>query len=269
MDIESAPHVAEASENRPADVSPARPRRFGAVKALLTFLGVIVVQLLVGFGFGIAATLFAVARGANLGHPEEVKRLTTQITVPLLLISPFIALFATLFFTRIWAWDLARDPSPSGLGLVAVSKRRLVVSAAIGMATALAYLAFARFVTPPRPGTQLGPAAAAAASGLFARAVWTFLAICLAPPIEEFLFRGLLLKGFVTSWGTAGGAISVTFLFVISHLAETFHYLPALLGISALAIGAVICRIKTVSILPAIALHCGYNLVLVAALPYL
>jgi membrane protease YdiL (CAAX protease family) len=266
--MDEAP-LPESSQNEGHQPSRGTPHRFGAGKAFITFLGVNLAQIFVGIGFVVVSVVIVAIRGANLQDPAALRQLTTQSGVLLLLVSPLAAIAATLFFARLWAWDLTQDKSPSGMGVTAVKVRAVVAAGVVGIASAVTYLLFAHFAVPPRPGTPLGPLAALAATSSFARGAWAFLAICLAPPIEEFLFRGMLLKGFASSWGMPASAAVVTMLFVLSHVFETYHYLPAMIGISILAVGTLVFRLSTRSILPAIALHCGYNLAIVFAVPFL
>ena len=50
-----------------------------------------------------------------------------------------------------------------------------------------------------------GPVAKMAASNGMGRAVWAVLAVLIAPPVEELLFRGVMLRGMIASWGGADG----------------------------------------------------------------
>ncbi|HJX26769.1 MAG TPA: CPBP family intramembrane glutamic endopeptidase, partial [Thermoanaerobaculia bacterium] len=106
---------------------------------------------------------------------------------------------------------------------------------------------------------------AAAAAGGLSRIAWAVLALAFAPIVEEFLFRGLLLYGFTSSWGASAAAVAVTVLFVLLHLPETINYWPAIVAVSMLAIGTLAARQRTGSLFPAAALHLTYNLVLVVA----
>src|SRR5262249_17960976 len=154
---------------------------FGAGKALITLLVVNLAQILAGFAISVAALVVAILRGANVQDPAGAKRLLSELSVPLLIISPVIAILVTMIFVRLWAWDLARDRSPAGLGIVPAQRWQVLAAGVTGIAFAVAYFVFARLFVPPRPGTALGPAAAAAATGPVALAVWSFLAVSLAP----------------------------------------------------------------------------------------
>ncbi len=91
-------------------------------------------------------------------------------------------------------------------------------------------------------------------------ALWAVSGLCLAPLIEELLYRGVLYLGFVHSWGNPWAALVVTLLFSSAHLSsaeDVIHkiWTTALVG----ALGLLI-RVRTDSLFPAMAFHCAYNM---------
>jgi membrane protease YdiL (CAAX protease family) len=257
----SEPNVA-TSERAPSQAA-GRTSEFGAGKAIAILVLVFLAQLVIGVVVVVASLIIAAVTGANLSDPHVVRLLTSQLSVPLLLISPLIATAVIALLVRLWAWDVVRDSSPAGIGWRGVPRRDVLQWAAAGAAIVVSYLVVAKFLLPPRSGTLPGPLTTIAAAGGIGRAAWAVVAVLLAPPIEEFLFRGLLLKGLSTSWGRGVAYVLVTICFVVSHLFETYHYLPALIGITLLAMATLIARVKSASIVPAISVHSTYNLILV------
>jgi membrane protease YdiL (CAAX protease family) len=96
--------------------------------------------------------------------------------------------------------------------------------------------------------------------------VWIMLALVLAPPIEELLFRGVLYGGYRKSFGASTAAVLTTGIFVVLHLTETIHFPPATISVTGLAVAALWFRLRTAAIGPAVTVHFGYNLVAVIAL---
>jgi len=121
-----------------------------------------------------------------------------------------------------------------------------------------------RFV-PFKANVDYGPLTQLAQSGGWPRLAWAIVAIVLAPTVEEFLFRGVLLAGFARAWGIRVAASLVTILFVGMHFPYAARYWPAVLGVTVLAIFLVIVRKRTGSLLPGVAAHLAYNSVVVAA----
>jgi membrane protease YdiL (CAAX protease family) len=85
------------------------------------------------------------------------------------------------------------------------------------------------------------------------------------PTLEELLFRGVAFGGFAKSFrvGWAGALTSVIFIAV--HGPKLRSYGPFASGLVVLAIGALMCRIRFKSVLPAIAFHIAYNTALSVA----
>jgi len=115
----------------------------------------------------------------------------------------------------------------------------------------------------PTAGQSYGPLATAAQLGGWQRLLWAIIALLLAPPIEEFIFRGVLFSGVSNSIGVFFSAVITTLIFIVIHIPEAQYYWPTLIGIGALSIATIFFRIKTKSFIPAIAVHFSYNLVIV------
>ena len=88
------------------------------------------------------------------------------------------------------------------------------------------------------------------------------MVLLIAPPVEEFIFRGMLFTGLSNTLGIYLSAFIVSCLFVGIHVAEAIHYWPTWVALSFLAIATMTMRIKYQSLLPALATHFSYNLVI-------
>ncbi|HYK05644.1 MAG TPA: CPBP family glutamic-type intramembrane protease [Thermoanaerobaculia bacterium] len=260
-DIPELPPVTEP-EPEPEPPQPKRPS-FRAGKAFATFALTIAGQFFTGIAVIVIAMLVAAATGAPFADSKFIEGLMKRWEVPLIVATVLVTALMTWVATRIWAWDLFRDRTEAGLGLRRTSSRWTLVGAGTGVAVAFCYFAIATWFVPFDPKTPLGPMAQFVASGVLARIVFTVIALTYAPLVEEFLFRGLLFKGFSASWGVVGGGAMVTILFVLLHLFETINYWPATLAIVTLAIAALIVRIRSGSLVPPVALHFAYNAVVV------
>jgi membrane protease YdiL (CAAX protease family) len=151
------------------------------------------------------------------------------------------------------------------IGWIGARTRDLWLSASVGVLLVLLYMgAVAAF--PPPPGQKFGVVSELLKSGGSAVHIWAVGAVLFSPPVEEFVFRGLLFTGFSRSWGVWAASIFVTVLFVSVHLPETVHYVPAVLVQVLFSSATLVARIATRSLLPSIVLHATYNLGLVAIL---
>jgi membrane protease YdiL (CAAX protease family) len=255
------------SLEEPSYAAPQGPSasQFGAAKALLAFFLLLVAQFSAGVFVVVIAMVFAVARGANLNDPSLAHTITGQVTAPLLFAAAAFSTIAAIAVARLWAWPAVFDRSENGVGFARPETRHLIVWTAAGIAISAFYIATAQWIVPPDPSTPMGPLASAASSGGMNRIMWIFLALIFAPLVEEFFFRGLLLKGFSNSWGKWPAAVAVTVLFVSLHLFETYAYWPATVAVVTMAVVAWIARTSSRSLIPPIAMHFGYNLAIVVS----
>jgi membrane protease YdiL (CAAX protease family) len=75
----------------------------------------------------------------------------------------------------------------------------------------------------------------------------------------------VMFTGLARSWGTAVAGIVTTLLFLAVHLLEAGLYFPALAAIASMGVAALWLRIRTRSLAPAVALHVGYNAVIIGS----
>ena len=145
--------------------------------------------------------------------------------------------------------------------------RDVLVGVLAGVLLVAGYLLLAVKVHPPTAGQRWGLLASAAASGGWQRGLWALIAL-VAPPIEEFVFRGVLWSGLRRSFGPGVAGVAVTLLFVGSHVTEALSYWPAWVAIAGLGLGTLLLRVQSRSLTPPVALHESYNcaLILVAFL---
>lgn len=239
------------------------PRLFGATRAILTFVLVIVAQVVAGIGVIAYALVRDVVRGINVGSPLYVGRMTEQMMPATLYATVFITAAAVYLMLRVWGGHLVFDRSVHGFGLFVPPLKQIAVWTAIGFASAAAILTLSQFVDAH--GAKGGPLWHMAESGGSARLAWAFAGLVYAPVFEELIFRGLMLRGFMASWGLPAAGILVTVLFFVSHIPEMIGYWPSMLGIFLLSVLTLAARLRTGSVVSAMYVHLAYNVTLVAA----
>ncbi len=240
----------------PAPAVPAPPP-FRAWRAIFS-LGLV---LLLQVGVGVLVTMFCIA--LNGIHVVGTASGMKEIAAPLLLSIGLSSLGATALAAVLWAKPLIRNRGPEGLGFVLPRISMLVTGLFVGAAVAGFYVLMCLVAGPDPSSLDDSFMAQAVAQGGFARLSWALLALLFAPCYEEVLFRGLLWKGFSASWGKWPAGILVTLLFTGLHFSEVKNYWPAALGIATMAVLALAARIQTGSLATAIAIHFGYNGVIV------
>lgn len=237
--------------------------QFGAAKAFAAFGLLMLAQLVMGIAIGVAVLVYMIASGFEPQGRAFAQHFPQYATVPTLIGGIAISVLMVYAITRLWAWDLVKDRTDNGVGVRPVPRLVILISLLLGIVLCISWSVLSAWLVPFEPSKPLGPLASAAVSGGLSRFVWAAVAVLIAPWLEEYFFRGLLLKGFSTTWGTLGGAIGVTVLFVLVHLFETLRYWPATVAVTLLAIVAVSLRLYYRSLAPAIALHAAYNAVIV------
>lgn len=95
--------------------------------------------------------------------------------------------------------------------------------------------------------------------GAWAAALLFVMAVVMAPPLEEVLFRGLLLPALRRRYRFAFSALVVTVLFTALHTSQTGTYLPPLAGIALCGYLLAWLRESSGSLWPSIAFHAGFN----------
>ena len=86
--------------------------------------------------------------------------------------------------------------------------------------------------------------------------MWAFIAVVLAPVLEEVLFRGILVNRWGMKWGVRTGIIVSSVLFGVCHLMDTA-------GATAFGLIATVLYLQTRTLLIPIALHAANNVVFV------
>jgi membrane protease YdiL (CAAX protease family) len=209
-----------------------------------------VVGVIVGFVVGVASV-----RGAEV--PDWIMPSAALASMVL----GGLALYLSVrFLLRGPVWERGGR----GFGLVRTALPHTAVAALGGAGLATLYAMVAMFVIPPESGSR-GPLAEMASSSDFGFAVVLFMALALAPFIEEFLFRGVMFHGLRQGVGPWWAAVIVTVLFVVLHVFEAAHYWPALLFVTCLGVFAVVVRIRFASLAPAVVAHFSYNAVMAVA----
>jgi membrane protease YdiL (CAAX protease family) len=233
----------------------------GPKRAIVVFVLFFLMQFMAGILVGIVIGFaFAVRYG---GGPEVSAAIQRAVVIPAAIVGEITGGAVVLRMARRSLPGSVGSGALQPLGWARASLRETGVASLVGLAVAIGYVVLAaRF--PPSSGWILGPVAAAGTSHGWRRHAWAGLALVVAPPIEEFVFRGVLLTGFRRTWRLATAGTVVSVLFMASHLWEIGTYGPAVTAVTLLCVGTLVARVVTASLVPAVALHAAYNLGLVA-----
>ncbi|HEV3030858.1 MAG TPA: type II CAAX endopeptidase family protein [Polyangia bacterium] len=228
---------------------------------MTAFLGV---QLAVAVVVGVFAAAHHLTKGSPAA-PAGIQPAGLQIDLGVLLgaalVGTLLAGLAALRMLRRSFGQAGGDAVRAAVGWTPASGRDAARAALTGFVLMAAF-AVVGAALPARPHT-LGPLARAAGAGGWARLAWAALAVGVAPPVEELVFRGALYAGLARSWRPPWAALATTAVFVALHATELGAYWPAWIAIALLGAFALRARLASGSLLPAIALHASYNLGLV------
>jgi membrane protease YdiL (CAAX protease family) len=235
---------------------PPPPRPFGAARAIGMFFVNLLGQFLGAIFAAIPLLIFNVARGKPPGSG-----LGGGGTAWVLGVAMIITAATVLLGARMLAKPLLDHPTADGIGTMKASRRDLLSWGLAGAVTAVVFSVLTHFI-PPDP-SHGGVLSQLAREGGIGRLVLALVALFIAPPLEEFLFRGLMYRGFANSWGPRVAAVLVTLSFVALHVFETSDYWPAVVAIFTIALVTLAARLRTGSLAAAMASHFAYNGVLV------
>ena len=214
-------------------------------------------QFLVWLVVGVSVTI-----GADAVTPADIERGLLRAAPVALPLSMVLGAIAVLLVYRRRLGKASQAVLREQLALRLGTRAQVAIGAGIGLAAAALFIKFGPRLAPVPDPSSLGIMSKMAGAGGATRVALTFAAVALAPPIEEFLFRGSLLGSLVGRWGAAAAITITTLLFVAVHVPDILHFWPALAAILIVGVAAAIARLRTGALGPSIAMHAAYNLML-------
>ncbi len=236
------------------------PWRMGAARAWLIFASYLGVQFAIGLMVGVAASVAYFARHGLGRHPALPVDLNRTIVI-----GGGVAGMMGAAVVAYWLAKRAARREPGlfrAIGWSGATKRVRTFAVVWGAALGVAFLALFAVFPPPKefhPGAILD----ALNAGGWAVALWVLVAVAIAPPVEEFVFRGVMWTGLSRSWGAGAAGAVVTLVFVALHFPETRMYVPAIAAITGLGLSTLAIRALSRSLVPSVLLHASYNGVMV------
>jgi membrane protease YdiL (CAAX protease family) len=237
------------------------PPTFGPRRALVIFAAFLGSQAVVAVVVAVYAAWAAIRSGAV--PSTEGLAIDPRVTVVAALAGTLLGGGVVLVLARRALPATPGSTALQAIGWTRAPARETVRAALTGLALVVAFAFAGRFLPAPRHG--LGPLGRIAAAGGGLRVAWAVLAVAIAPPVEELVFRGVLYSGLAARWASSRAGFVTTMIFVAMHATEIGAYAPAWLAIGVLSTLALRARLATGSLIPAVALHATYNLGLVLA----
>jgi membrane protease YdiL (CAAX protease family) len=239
-----------------------RPARPGLrVRHVLVVFGV---YLAAGALVWLAVAVVILTRvGLGAGQEAIAGMLKTLLPVAL---PVSVASGSLAALVALWSWGkrLGAQAVADILGLRSATSRQLWEGVLAGVTLGIIALVLVTHI-PYRP-TSPDLIDEIVSSPGPARWALALSAVFLAPPIEEFVFRGVLLGGLAQTWSLRGAVLVSGFTFWLLHATEWLRYWPAAVAIGLMTIIVTLLRLRTRTLGPAIAAHAAYNLVTSVAL---
>lgn len=240
-------------------ITAAPPRVLNGWHALGLVAGYVLAQFLGGFAVGLSWS-FSVGFETALqgGHVPRGLQLGPGLLAFSVLLGMLVAGVWVWFFSAHYARAFLRDPGPTGVAWRPAPFRGYGVAVLTALLLILLVIWVERLY-PPDLARLTGPMERLAHTSGFAYFLFAVSVVLVAPPLEEFVFRGVAFAAVACSFGTSAAVVLTTLAFVALHYADKIHYWPGFLLVGTLGLAAAGLRLRYQSLWPGIVLHCGYN----------
>jgi membrane protease YdiL (CAAX protease family) len=245
-----------------------RPIRFGPWQAVWLVAGFILMEFAGLLGFRLVLNMVRIAAMAVTGRPPLFDAA-----------GPGADIFATLagsLNAAAWSiWYIARrgaarlhDAGPAGIAWRRSPGKGYAFAVLAAFLIILVVLTLFHFLPPDTarlqnlPDAELYAAPGWPAAGIF------LLVVFIAPPVEEFVFRGGVFAALATRFSPLTAGIVTTLVFVAVHAPEKIYYPPGFIDVGLMAAVAAWMRVEFGSIRPGILLHVLYNAGLLVAVGF-
>jgi membrane protease YdiL (CAAX protease family) len=246
----------DESSAPPTTASPGFSHPLGLRHVMAAFAGYLAGQALVWLG----AVMVVAARLRTGADEEAIMRGIKPILPAVLPASVAAGGLGALWAIRSWGKRVDPRDLVDIVALRRGTRRQLLRGGLAGAALGLVALVLMPYVpySPTSPDlmdellSSPGPA----------RWSWILSAVILAPPIEELVFRGVLLGGLAKIWNLRTAAVVSGVTFWAMHAPEWSRYWPAAVAIALMTVIVTTLRIWTRALGPSIVAHSAYNLLM-------
>ncbi len=239
----------------PDETNPAPEKQsnvLGARSATIILLVFLIAQIFFG-----AMLAMIVASGIHTPNQQWDSQVPT-----VMFLTTVLAGVAMVYVSIVMIPGHLKDTRPSGAAWILGRPANIAKALVIGLVVAI----FAH-VANKAMGAHISRHGSSTLARIFTenptQKLWYIGGILLAPLPEELLFRGILYGGYQKSFGSVCATITTTVIFLLFHLPKVIYSLPSIAGIIGLGLVALWSRLHFKAIGPAVALHFGYNAVLV------
>ena len=242
----------------PATLAP----RLGAKRAIAAIIIFVIADLVFQLIAVVSSTVAVALLGDNAPQ-ASVSKLMSEFAVAMFVLGGVLFAALEIALIRFWIPFWFADQGPLGFGPTRLPRKQIVVSFATGILAGLACLFLTTVVLPTPSSSQINPLWELLRIDMAARIAWAFSALVIYPPVYEVFFRGILLKGFTESWGLIPASVAVTLITVAMQFTDIMRYWPSVIALTIAAVGTLLIRLQSGSVLAAILFNVAYNVVTV------
>ena len=240
----------------PTTISPEFSHPLGLRHVLAAFVGYLAGQALVWLG----AVMVVTARLTTGADEEAIMRGMKPVLPAVLPASVAAGGLGALWAIRSWGKRVDPGDLVDIVALRRGTRSQLLRGGLAGATLGLVALVLMPYVpySPTSPDLMdelLGSPGPA-------RWSWILSAVILAPPVEELVFRGVLLGGLARIWNLRTAAVVSGVTFWAMHAPEWLRYWPAAVAIALMTVIVTTLRIWTRALGPSIVAHSAYNLLM-------
>ncbi len=234
------------------------PRRWGLLQALWLVVGFLLLQ---GVGFFIIRLLGGLVVTAGFFADNAALSLgAVHFFLVFDIVGGYIA-------AALWCvWYIGRqgpekrhDGSPTGIGWCPAPHQAYRLAAFLSAAIIGLVMVMTHVFPPDAEALKKLPMAQMLENSGTAAIMLLVLAVFIAPPVEEYVFRGGVFAALASRVSPLWAGLLTSVLFVAVHAPEKIHYPLGFLDVGLMALAAAWLRVRFSSIKPGILLHVLYN----------
>jgi membrane protease YdiL (CAAX protease family) len=181
--------------------------------------------------------------------------------------SVLAAALAGYLTATLWSlWYIGRlgearvaDGSPQGIGWKPASSQAYFMATLCALVIVALVFGIVHVFPPDLKALRDLPSAKLFDTSGISAALLFALVVFVAPPVEEFVFRGGVFSALASRFSPLWAGIITTALFMAVHAPEKIHYPAGFIDVGLMAAAAAWLRVRYNSIKPGILLHVLYN----------
>jgi len=173
---------------------------------------------------------------------------------------PIVGVIVMIALANFLIPNQIKDTSPTGAAWVPGKTIDIGKGMIVGIFAAIFSLVLDLIEQPRLPFSHFTPAEQMGATPGLQQILFLLVAVVVAPPVEEMMFRGIFYGGYRKSFGPAWAAVFTTAIFVAIHFVYFISFPYMIVAVTVSAVAFLWCRLRWNAIGPAIAAHAAYNL---------